>query len=146
MFSQMSDFDYLGRAYKELAAQVIEKIIDEKGELREGYTTLHRLHTRGSLDKETTTIHAVLSFQLCGFMVFPIYLSFVSQDKKYGLQCCWLTGSPSAESGLGTVSHLRDENLYAGQRVAVVACLAYTMISAVSPVIGDAVLRNRCIR
>ena len=35
----MSDFDYLGRAYKELVAQVIEKIIDEKGELREGSAT-----------------------------------------------------------------------------------------------------------
>jgi len=38
MYPQMSDFEYLGRAYKELTAQVIEKIIDEKGELREGYT------------------------------------------------------------------------------------------------------------
>ena len=35
---QMSDFEYLGRAYKDLAAQVVEQIIDEKGELREGYT------------------------------------------------------------------------------------------------------------
>ena len=35
---QMSDFEYLGRAYKELTARVIEKIVDEKGELREGYT------------------------------------------------------------------------------------------------------------
>jgi len=35
---QMSDFEYLGKAYKDLAAQVVEKIIDEKGELREGYT------------------------------------------------------------------------------------------------------------
>lgn len=35
---QMSDFEYLGRAYKDLAAQVVEEIIDEKGELREGYT------------------------------------------------------------------------------------------------------------
>jgi len=39
VWNDMSDFDYLGRAYKELVAQVIEKIIDEKGELREGYTT-----------------------------------------------------------------------------------------------------------
>ena len=34
----MSDFEYLGRAYKELSAQVVEKIIDDKGELREDYT------------------------------------------------------------------------------------------------------------
>ena len=34
----MSDFDYLGRAYKDLTARVVEEIIDEKGELREGYT------------------------------------------------------------------------------------------------------------
>lgn len=34
----MSDFEYMGKAYKELTAQVLEKIIDERGELREGYT------------------------------------------------------------------------------------------------------------
>lgn len=37
MCSQMSDFEYLGRAYKDLVAQVVERIIDERGELREGY-------------------------------------------------------------------------------------------------------------
>ena len=34
----MSDFEYLGRAYRDLTARVVEEIIDEKGELREGYT------------------------------------------------------------------------------------------------------------
>jgi len=34
----MSDFEYMGRAYKELSAQVVEKIIDDRGELRDGYT------------------------------------------------------------------------------------------------------------
>jgi len=38
MYHQMSDFEYVGRMYNELVPQVIEKIIDEKGELREGYT------------------------------------------------------------------------------------------------------------
>ena len=33
----MSDFEYLGRAYKELVVQVLDKIIDERGEFREGY-------------------------------------------------------------------------------------------------------------
>jgi len=37
MYPQMSDFEYLGRAYKDLAAQVVERIIDKKSELREGY-------------------------------------------------------------------------------------------------------------
>ena len=34
----MSDFEHMGRACKELSAQVVEKIIDEGGELREGHT------------------------------------------------------------------------------------------------------------
>jgi len=34
----MSDFEYMGRACKELSARVVEKIIDDGGELREGYT------------------------------------------------------------------------------------------------------------
>ena len=34
----MSDFEYLGRAYKELTTQVVKNIVDERGELREGYT------------------------------------------------------------------------------------------------------------
>lgn len=38
MCHQMSDFEYVGKVYNELVPQVIEKIIDEKGELREGYT------------------------------------------------------------------------------------------------------------
>jgi len=38
VWNDMSDFEYLGRAYKDLTAQVVEKIIDENGELREGYT------------------------------------------------------------------------------------------------------------
>jgi len=38
IYHQMSDFEYVGRMYNELVPQVIEKIIDEKGELREGYT------------------------------------------------------------------------------------------------------------
>lgn len=37
MCPQMSDFEYIGRAYKDLAVQVVEKIIDQKSELREGY-------------------------------------------------------------------------------------------------------------
>lgn len=37
MCPQMSDFEYLGRAYKELSAQVVKEIIDDEGELREGY-------------------------------------------------------------------------------------------------------------
>jgi len=34
----MSDFEHLGRACKDLSAQVVKKIIDDRGELREGYT------------------------------------------------------------------------------------------------------------
>ena len=34
---QMSDFEYLGKAYKVLSAQVIEKILNEKCEIRESY-------------------------------------------------------------------------------------------------------------
>ena len=33
----MSDFEYLGEAYKGLVVQVLDEIIDEKGELKEGY-------------------------------------------------------------------------------------------------------------
>ena len=33
----MSDFEYLGRAFKALIAQIIEEIVDEKGEFRECY-------------------------------------------------------------------------------------------------------------
>jgi hypothetical protein len=33
MYPQLSDFEYLGRAYNDLVAQVVEKIIDEKGEV-----------------------------------------------------------------------------------------------------------------
>lgn len=36
---QMSDFECLGRAYKDLSGQVLEHVIDEKGELREEFTT-----------------------------------------------------------------------------------------------------------
>jgi len=39
VFNEMSDFEYLGKAYKELIAQVVETIIDEKGDLRENYAT-----------------------------------------------------------------------------------------------------------
>lgn len=35
---QMSDFEYMGRVCKDLSAQVVEKILDDRGELREGYT------------------------------------------------------------------------------------------------------------
>ena len=35
-FAQVSDFEYLGKAYKHLVAEVIKDIIDEKGKLREG--------------------------------------------------------------------------------------------------------------
>jgi len=38
IWNDISDFEYLGKAYKELCVQVKETIIDEKGELREGYT------------------------------------------------------------------------------------------------------------
>ena len=37
IFAQISDFEYLGRAYKDLVTQVKENIINEKGELRENY-------------------------------------------------------------------------------------------------------------
>lgn len=32
---QISDFEYLGRAYKDLIMEVVEKIVDEEGEFRE---------------------------------------------------------------------------------------------------------------
>ncbi|KAF9649870.1 PLP-dependent transferase [Thelephora ganbajun] len=38
IWNDLSDFEYLGRAYKALSVQVVEHIIDEKGEFREGYT------------------------------------------------------------------------------------------------------------
>jgi hypothetical protein len=36
-FPQIGDFEHLGRAYKDLVAQVVEMIIDEKGGFREDY-------------------------------------------------------------------------------------------------------------
>jgi len=36
VWNEIDDFEYVGKAYKDLSAQVVEKIIDEKGELREG--------------------------------------------------------------------------------------------------------------
>ncbi|KAF9790913.1 PLP-dependent transferase [Thelephora terrestris] len=44
IWNDISDFEYMGNAYKELSAQVIESIIDEKGELREGYTATISVH------------------------------------------------------------------------------------------------------
>jgi len=79
-------------------------------------------------------------------MVFPIYLSFTSQDEEYGLQSCWLTGSPSSECSRGVVSNLCDKDLFHQSASGVLLCLPQTMISAVSPVIADPMLRNRCIR
>jgi len=38
VWNDMSDFEYLGKAYKDLVVQVLEEIVDEKGELRDGYT------------------------------------------------------------------------------------------------------------
>ena len=37
MYLQMSDFEYLGKAYKDLSEQVIKEIIGKKCELREIY-------------------------------------------------------------------------------------------------------------
>jgi len=34
----MNDFEYLGKAYKDLVVQIVGEIVDEKGELRDGYT------------------------------------------------------------------------------------------------------------
>ena len=79
-------------------------------------------------------------------MVFPIHLSFTSQDEEHRIQSCWLTGSPPSECRHGVVSNLRDKDLLRRSASGAIPCLEHTMISAVSPVIADPALRNRCIR
>lgn len=79
-------------------------------------------------------------------MVFPIYLGFISQHEKYGLQSCWLGRGPSPECSRSVVPNLGDKDLLDPLASEGIMYPSRTIISAVSPVIGDPVLRNRCIR